>query len=425
MADQKISALPVLATPLATDFFASVSGGVTSLVTRSQIHALGDSETLSLGDGDMLTTRSGASIDSVFGAGLSQWKLTGLSDLIINAEANSASELIIGEFGNVARGASQDARLSMFGESSGIVYGALMRVESSAWGLEGFGANPIQTAQFEVDIQLNVGSTLSIRDTLSTDSATFSHDSTDFNTDFVNTAQWQIAGLTGGVELKDAYLRLTDVGNGTFGTVSLANDALGWSGTGITQYNLSGLGAVRLLGGTDLDIREGSTLTMRGATVGNTAVFSHNDTDFITTFANTSAWNLSGGTRLQTLAGMDMWVRDGGFFRTSSADDISQVTWSVPNNTNALLQLTSLTQLDITGGDVRLTGGSGFVFLDPLNTDTGTFNHDGTNFETQFVNTGQWFIRGLSSLRVRDGAQLIAYSADNTNQVRMLSLIHI
>lgn len=65
------------------------------------------------------------------------------------------------------------------------------------------------------DVDIRDGSHLYIRDTLDGDWADFHHDGLDFNTDFTNTVDWNLTGLTGGVQLNDLQLirpEITDYG---------------------------------------------------------------------------------------------------------------------------------------------------------------------------------------------------------------------
>ena len=223
--------------------------------------------------------------------------------------------------------------LTGFSVNSEMAFDNYIRGGNSSWGITtsaGVFDVPLKVLADSNAVTVRRGWHLRVSDALETDWADFYHDGTDFITDFTNTANWNVNDIAV-FNLRDSLLRLTDIGNGTLANYSLVNDALGFSGTGVTQFNISGLGSLRLLGSTTLDIREGSSFTMRGSTVGNNVAFSHDNTDFNTNFVNTANWNLTGLTQLvlpsvndQSSPTLTFGDRNTGFYE--QADNVLAIT---------------------------------------------------------------------------------------------------
>lgn len=206
---------------------------------------------------------------------------------------------------------------------------------------------------FDNDIDLLAGANLTIFDSTNSDSAVFSHDGTNFSTDFTNTADWEIDNLdrliirdagqadfiinTGlRVDIRNGLgLRIRDADDTDY--VNLAHDGtnLNITSVGTTWIDFESTG-IRLLGGSDLEIRDAASTDV--------ANFSHNGTDFITSFVNTTDYNITGhsGT-IRVPAGSGIGssaVTASGFsiHNLSLADD---ATGTVSVGTHALVMVVS------------------------------------------------------------------------------------
>jgi hypothetical protein len=178
------------------------------------------------------------------------------------------------------------------------------------------------------------------------------------------------------------------------------------------------------------------TFTMYDNAGTDSAALNHDGTDFFTTFVNTNNWDvvdLAGDFRLLDGANLYMESASGldsaQFQISSTAIEINPVGIADVNfNTGLRLQIwdsTDVANLTIShtissaqftadgnmlfqanagAGRMQVTAGTGldirdagtFVIFDSTDTDTATFNHDGTNFNTAFATTVDWDITGLS-----------------------------
>jgi hypothetical protein len=110
-----------------------------------------------------------------------------------------------------------------------------------------------------------------IADIKGTDYAEFSHDGTDFNTAFTSTSGWNVTGLT---------------------SLDFGQNLLLTTVAGSLQINPAGL----------TQFLSGKSVRIQDATNTDYADFSHDGTDFLTTFTTTSQWKISGA---------DVVLRDG------------------------------------------------------------------------------------------------------------------
>ena len=147
------------------------------------------------------------------------------------------------------------------------------------------------------DINFRDGVGLTIWDSTDTDNARFSHDGTDFNTVFTNTTGWNVSGgdvhLLGG---KDLYLRGDGASDAGVLRLYAGNNtdaaSLFVTGNNLDIFEIAGtVNTVRLRSGLDLQWLD--------STDADSATFSHDGTDFSSTFTNTTDWNISGLTAIQ------------------------------------------------------------------------------------------------------------------------------
>jgi len=134
------------------------------------------------------------------------YNITGLARMLINAEANVTTFLELGE-GITARGTAQDAKIIMWGEGAASVLTKFIFTASGGnFGLTSSGTGAFQAA---VNLEVNAGKYLMVRDSSAADWAKWSHDGTDFNLAFTNTTDYNITGaninLTGNLTVSNNF----------------------------------------------------------------------------------------------------------------------------------------------------------------------------------------------------------------------------
>lgn len=124
MVDLKISTLPVLATPTAADLFPTVSGGVTSSVTRAKTHALGVGEILTLTGASVKVLDAGGTDSADFShdgtnfntafTTTTDWNVTGLTGAAIFASGlrNNLEHVILSNSPNLSANHNSLVRFS-------------------------------------------------------------------------------------------------------------------------------------------------------------------------------------------------------------------------------------------------------------------------------------------------------------------------
>jgi len=144
-----------------------------------------------------------------------------------------------------------------------------------------------------------------------------------------------------------------------------------------------------------LDVRGGTLLRIYDSTNTDYASFSHDGTDFNTTFLNTTDWNIDGVViRIRDSGGVR--IQDGADLRVQDATDTDYIALS-HNGIN--------TAINTNAGSIQFTAGSAgdyFQFLsgsqlrvyDSGNTDYVAFGHDGTDFNITLVNTTEVNVTG-------------------------------
>jgi hypothetical protein len=158
--------------------------------------AAGAERALFTGDPDSLT--------AMYYAGTSHF-ITTSAGAEVNRNGAVTSTLQIGEnltlYGDAASGL-----LRIHGEQTGVIYDLDIAVGSARATLGG----TIDAVEVNTDWDIRAGNSLIIRNAGNIDTATFSHDGTDFNTAFANTADWNLTSLTS-LNLNDAFLHFSDV----------------------------------------------------------------------------------------------------------------------------------------------------------------------------------------------------------------------
>lgn len=133
-----------------------------------------------------------------------------------------------------------------------------------------------------------------IYDNTGADSAVFSHDGANFNTDFTGTTGWDIRGQSV-VSLREAsQFRLYDGPDTAYMRVENFGTYIQWQHAGQTDsWFITDL--------IQLWLRDGATLRISDSTDLDYAEFSHDGTDFNTAFTNTTDWNITGLTGYLTI----------------------------------------------------------------------------------------------------------------------------
>lgn len=173
---------------------------------------------------------------------------------------------------------------------------------------------------------------------VATDTATFTHDGTDFNTAFANTTDWNLTGLTANLRLEGAGLSV--IGDGK--VVGAANTAITAS---INMFNDGTDGNIKTFG-TAADVRFGNYGTATGyvsiedgysfrvfdSTTTDYADFKHDGTDFNTTFVTTTDWNISGITAVNVTGTLAATTVTGANVTSGADPGHTHGAGSVPNH---------------------------------------------------------------------------------------------
>jgi hypothetical protein len=201
---------------------------------------------------------------------------------VLNAEANSTSQLTIGE-DTTLRGSAQDARIEIYAEEAAAIYGAAIAVGGNNLQLLGVGGNPISNVQSSMSIDILAGQQLTVRDSTNADTITFQHSGTDANTTFVGTTDWNVIGLTGDFWVRDgAGLKISDAGDTDFAVFSHNGSNFITSFTSTSNWDVTGLSAALRLYNNSYNM-QGFSHRWYGAGGTNAVTMNHNDTDFVVT----------------------------------------------------------------------------------------------------------------------------------------------
>lgn len=155
------------------------------------------------------------------------------------------------------------------------------------------------------------------------------------------------------------------------------------------------------------DLVRGTHLRIYNSTTVDFADFSHDGTDFNTTFIGTTSWNISDLATINLRDGPEL------------------VFWDL-SNTNSVAPLVNGTVFDIDNtnitdwyirdliGNFWLRDGAGFKISDSTDADFAIFSHDGTDFNAALTNTTDWNITGHTGSVAFDNI-LAVRSLDNTD----------
>jgi hypothetical protein len=258
------------------------------------------------------------------------------------------------------------------------------------------------------------------------DTATFTHDGTDFDTTFVNTTDWNISGIT----------------SIQAGTVTADFDAItGTSYGGILEANLLDKTADETVSGaytfSDDVTLTGFTPTLRLGDAAGT-----NDAELIlyghqgsTTYgsrlradSNALYWGpytTEGSSSALTMnATIGTWTfGKGATVRYGDSTDTDYTTMknfidrfelNVGGSNRLAISTTVGTQYS-GGGYIWLRDGGELRIQDAGDTDYAAFSHDGTDFNTAFTNTVNWALTGLTGNLQLDNDE-IQFTTNNSGQ---------
>lgn len=188
--------------------------------------------------------------------------------------------------------------------------------------------------------------------------------------------------------------------------------------TNTTDWNVTGwTGLLKFEG--DVSVRSGNSFYIQDATNGDNVGFTHDGTDLNTVFANTTDWNVTGLTNFNLLQGMQ--------FRIAGPTNAGQIVYA-HNDTDLNITNVNTTDWNVIGltGGVWIRDGAFLKISDSTDTDYATFSHDGTDFNTVFTNTTDWNI-DISVLKVEaGGAYGLWYNTSNgALQLRQASSLQI
>lgn len=292
------------------------------------------------------------------------------------------------------------------------------------------------------------GAVLRIEDSGSTNWADFSHDGTDFNTAFTNTADWNITGAGTYRFDADIVLAADDeiISIGSTDFVTSINFTYDSASTDLyaTVFDTGANFVFKNFGTATGYIGIEDGFSFRIFDSGNTdyADFSHDGTDFNTVFTNTADWNITGfgpGGAIRTdalifietanapLFGMSVtdqaldekvWVTyaAGTQWFFGPATDAGAVTEMIAIDrtgaTPTTMQLLDFSTLELINGvDLYIRDAGELRIHDSTDGDFGIFSHDGTDFNTVFTQTADWDISGLTG-RLTSGAETYAYLSE-------------
>ena len=296
----------------------------------------------------------------------------------------------------------------------------------------------------------DAGGTLRIMNSSRTDYADFSHDGTDLNTTFTNTAEWNISGLTGDITLANALgiTFLTNAGGDDATRIYRASgDALRLEYEGnvhvvnaVTADNVSWRAAdteKMVLDHTTndvLDLRDGYGLRIRDSSDADYIQIAHNGTDANITTVNTTEVNIA---------------EDGTLVKLPSASDVSLVSTDHPfqigesNTANLRMDnneiiaasngVAGTLNLQTTGGNIdigaqnaalmRFLGGSDLHLLDngifrvydSTDADYIQINESGSNSQISTNTNPIQISSGADSIQFTGGATVRVYDSGNTD----------
>jgi hypothetical protein len=282
-------------------------------------------------------------------------------NLTVNLETTSQTEVIIGE-ATTLRGDGATASLQLYGEETGVIYGIEMDVLNTNLRFIPIGGTGVNNVAFVgVNVATWSGGTLSVSDADNSHRVRFQHQGADFRLDGTlgTTTDFVIAEMGFDVEENANFggtVTIEDSGNtdsmamshdGTDFNFVFTNTAVVEFGAVSSYYSfLSNVDVT-----ADLFVTGGNQLQIFDTSGADSVIFAHDGANLNTTFAGTANWDIIG------LTGGDFQLRDGANLWIWDTSDTSAVSLR-HDGTDANLLGTGSTDLNITGFTNVNLGGS-------------------------------------------------------------------
>lgn len=290
-------------------------------------------------------------------------------NLAINRAANVTSALFIGEPA-VLRGDAQESQIVLLGEDAGVIASAIFTYTGANLELNGTGF--LQLGMDGLDIL--AGGILRVRDATDADSASWTHDGTDFNLALTNTSDYNIVGISrfilgsagifaGGATLTGAL------------TLNMASPSISFQqgGTDRAKIQVLGVGVdgghlrmfsrpdggvitevLRLASNNIVTVFQGARLQVQDATGADYALWSHDGIDFNLALVNTTDYNITGLTNLRLDGALVVQIGGaadaggGSGLRISApvngATDVEMARWRILGGSNNPVLLVTLNE---------------------------------------------------------------------------------
>jgi hypothetical protein len=168
-------------------------------------------------------------------------------DWTFKKNSNASMTVTIGE-STTLRGTAQDGNLEIYGEQASLISGVQLNVGTNTLNFKAPSAgSPVANVWYnDLNVEIRDGSYLRFRDSLNTSSATYA--------------------------------------------------------SGASTHSVTGAGSYRFTSWSEVWMRDGVTLRISDSGDSDHAEFSHDGTDFLTDFTNTTDWNITGITSLEAPA---------------------------------------------------------------------------------------------------------------------------
>jgi hypothetical protein len=197
--------------------FMTAPSGTRAALDRMVIRADGSVEILDPGGTDSLSMLHDSTDFTHTFTNTADAIWTGATEYYFENGGNAISRVFVGP--RSLQGNTADGAINIIAENAGVLTGVQMSMASSSLTYQGSAAGPATALATSVNysglnllltsasyFRIQDGAVLRISDSTDSDWGEFYHDDTDFKTDFVQTGDWDITGLTGEMFV-DADLR--------------------------------------------------------------------------------------------------------------------------------------------------------------------------------------------------------------------------
>ncbi len=159
-------------------------------------------------------------------------------------------------------------------------------------------------------------------------------------------------------------------------------------GGGQLQIGAEGAIAFHIASDRTVSVQRGNAFRIYDSANTDFVAMSHNGTNVLETFTNTTSIVWSGITGLTVPSGFAITTGGGTFSILGTGETLA----TFADDGAVVLYHNNTIRIQTSANGVEIPGGSSLRIQDAANTDYGQFSHDGTNFLTTFVNTGKWDI---------------------------------